>query len=83
MPCGCQKCGGTGYQGRFLLVEMLSVSPSELSAAILARSGTAAIERLASKSGMTSRWQRACQAIDAGWTSPAEVRRVLGFSGRD
>jgi type II secretory ATPase GspE/PulE/Tfp pilus assembly ATPase PilB-like protein len=82
-PRGCQKCGGTGYLGRFLLVEMLPVSPSELSAAILARSGTAAIERLATEAGMTSRWQRACQAVDAGWTSPAEVRRVLGFQKRD
>jgi hypothetical protein len=39
------------------------------------------LERLAAEAGMSSRWQRACRAVDEGWTSPAEVRRVLGFSG--
>jgi general secretion pathway protein E len=81
MPHGCQKCGGTGYQGRFLLVEMLTLSRSELARAILADSDTAVIERSAVEAGMLTRWQRACRAVDAGLTSPAEVRRVLGFSG--
>jgi general secretion pathway protein E len=80
-PRGCDKCGGTGYQGRFLLVEMLTLSRSELARAILARSDTAVIERLAAEAGMLSRWQRGCRAVEAGLTSPAEVRRVLGFSG--
>lgn len=79
-PCGCERCGGTGYRGRFLLVEMLTLSHSELTRAVLGRSETAVIERLAIEAGMMSRWQRACQAVDQGWTSPAEVRRVLGFS---
>jgi len=76
---GCDACRGTGYQGRFLLVEMLTLSRSELSQAILSRSDTATIEKLALQSGMTGRWQRACRAVDDGLTSPAEVRRVLGF----
>ena len=28
---------------------------------------------------MITRWRRACQAIESGATSPAEVRRVLGL----
>jgi type II secretory ATPase GspE/PulE/Tfp pilus assembly ATPase PilB-like protein len=80
-PRGCERCGGTGYFGRFLLAEILTFSRTELAHAILARSETAAIERLAIEAGMTSRWQRAIQAVEAGLTSPAEVRRVLGFSG--
>lgn len=80
-PRGCDKCGGTGYQGRFLLVEMLALLRGELARAILARSETAVIERLAAEAGVLSRWQRGCHAVDAGLTSPAEVRRVLGFSG--
>jgi general secretion pathway protein E len=80
VPRGCDQCGGTGYQGRVLLVEMLTLSNSELACAILARSDTAAIEQLAGQGGMVSRWQRACRAVDDGLTSPAEVRRVLGFS---
>ena len=80
-PRGCDKCKGTGYSGRFLLVEMLTLSRSELARAILAHSETVVIERLAAEAGISSRWQRACRAVEEGWTSPAEVRRVLGFSG--
>ena len=29
---------------------------------------------------MTTIFQRACAAVDAGQTDPAEVRRVLGFA---
>ncbi len=79
-PCGCERCGGTGYQGRFLLAEMLLLSHSELTRAVLGRSETSVIEQLAVESGMLSRWRRACHAVNQGWTSPAEVRRVLGFS---
>lgn len=78
---GCAKCGGTGYQGRFLLVELLTLAHTELAQAILSRSDSATIERLAVEAGMITRWQRACRAVEDGWTSAAEVRRVLGFSG--
>jgi type II secretory ATPase GspE/PulE/Tfp pilus assembly ATPase PilB-like protein len=81
LPRGCPKCGGTGYQGRFLVVEMLTLSHTELARAILTRSDTTVMERLAIEAGMCSRWRRACHAVDEGLTSPAEVRRVLGFSG--
>jgi general secretion pathway protein E len=80
VPVGCQACGGTGYQGRFLLVEMLTPERTELGRAILSRADTADLEQLAVRAGMVTRWQRAYRAIEAGLTSPAEVRRVLGFS---
>lgn len=80
IPVGCQKCRGTGYRGRFLIVELVSLVRSDLGRAVLSRSDTADLEKLALKAGMISRWSRACNAIDAGLTSPAEVRRVLGFS---
>jgi len=80
LPIGCDRCGGTGYRGRFVLVEMLTAERTELGRAILSRSDTAALERLAVEAGMVTRWQKAHQALDAGLTSPAEVRRVLGFS---
>jgi general secretion pathway protein E len=79
-PRGCEQCGGTGYRGRFLLVEMLTLSRSNLAHAILAHSETAAMERLAVEAGMIDRWRRACRAVNEGLTSPAEVRRVLGVS---
>ena len=80
LPAGCPACGGTGYRGRLVLAEMLTPQRNELGQAILSRSDSSTLERLAVKAGMVTRWQRACQAIEAGLTSPAEVRRVLGFS---
>jgi general secretion pathway protein E len=80
LPVGCPACGGTGYRGRLVLAEMLTPQRNELGQAILSRSDSSTLERLAVKAGMVTRWQRACQAIDAGLTSAAEVRRVLGFS---
>ncbi len=80
VPRGCDACGGTGYQGRFLLAELLTLGRGELSHAILARSETSVIEKLAAAQGMVGRWQRACRAVNEGLTSPAEVHRVLGLS---
>ncbi len=80
LPAGCPACGETGYRGRFVLVEMLTCERTELGRAILSRCDTATLERLAVEAGMVTQWQRACQAVRGGLTSPAEVRRVLGFS---
>jgi type II secretory ATPase GspE/PulE/Tfp pilus assembly ATPase PilB-like protein len=79
IPAGCPECGGTGYHGRFVLTEMLLPRQTELGRAILSRSDAAELERLAVEAGMVPQGQRACEAVAAGWTSPAEVRRVLGF----
>jgi general secretion pathway protein E len=80
LPRGCEACGGTGYRGRFVLVEMLIPERSSVGRAILSRSDATTIERLAIEAGMISRWQRAIAAVRDGLTSPSEVRRVLGFS---
>jgi len=78
LPVGCDRCAGTGYLGRFVLVEMLRPQRSEMGRAILSRSDSTTIEQLAVASGMVTRWQRALEALRAGRTSPAEIRRVLG-----
>ena len=80
VPVGCDACGQTGYRGRYVLVEMLTPERTELGRAILSRSDSATLQRLAVEAGMVTRWQRAYQAVREGVTSPAEVRRVLGFS---
>jgi general secretion pathway protein E len=79
-PAGCPDCRGTGYKYRLLVSELCVIVGSSLARALLNRADTSALERLASESGMTSRWQYAVQAVCKGDTSPAEVRRVLGFS---
>ena len=80
VPAGCDACGGTGYSGRTVLAEMLPLDDDALAQAILARSELAVLERRAIAAGMADRWARAAAAVEAGVTSPAEVRRVLGFS---
>lgn len=77
---GCENCSGTGYRGRTLLAELFTaVNKTELARAILSKSDAADLERLAVADGMVTCWQRAIAAIEAGTTSPAEIRRVLGF----
>jgi general secretion pathway protein E len=78
IPVGCEACRSTGYQGRFVLTEMLFPEANDLGRAILSRSDAARLEELAVASGMTTHWALACQAVEAGLTSPAEVRRSLG-----
>ncbi|HPM83148.1 MAG TPA: GspE/PulE family protein [Candidatus Anammoximicrobium sp.] len=80
LPVGCEQCHGTGYHGRMILAEMLQAECSDLGRAILDRSDTGRLEQLAIQAGMVTRWQRALEAVQAGMTSPQEIRRVLGFS---
>ena len=80
VPVGCEVCGGVGYRGRMVLAEMLSLGDAALGRALLARADVGEIEMCARAAGMIDRWQCATAAIDAGLTSPAEVRRVLGFA---
>ena len=79
VPVGCERCDQTGYSGRSVLAELLTVQRNDLGRAILSRSDAAALEELATASGMVSRWDRALTALESGVTSPAEIRRVLGF----
>lgn len=79
VPVGCEQCDQTGYSGRAVLAELLTVEKNDLGRAILSRSDAAALEELAVASGMISRWNRAVTALECGVTSPAEIRRVLGF----
>ena len=83
VPVGCKDCGGTGYLGRLALVELLLINSGEVGRAILARSDTRRLERVAIEAGMVTRWQRGLQAIEQGLTSPAELRRALGSFGDD
>jgi general secretion pathway protein E len=80
VPVGCGACGGSGYRGRMILAELLDPEKLGLGPAMLAKADVRVLEAQALAAGMVSRWRRASLAIEAGRTSPAEVRRVLGFS---
>ena len=78
-PVGCERCGGTGYRGRMIVSELLQPDLSGMGRAILSRGDATEIEGLAVQAGMMTLLRRASQAVEAGQTSPAEVRRVLGW----
>ena len=75
---GCDACHGSGYQGRAVLVEMLTPKRTEVARAILSKSDSSAIEAQAVQAGMQTRFDRALQALRQGVTSPREIRRVFG-----
>lgn len=76
---GCDLCSRTGYRGRGVVAEMLPPLVGELGSAVLNRRDATELARLAAAAGMTSVFARACAAVEAGRTDPAEVRRVLGL----
>lgn len=78
-PQGCDRCAGTGYSGRLLIAEMLRLADPALAQAVLQRADATVLEQIAVQGGMIRLFDRAVQAVEAGLTSPAEVRRVLGF----
>jgi type II secretory ATPase GspE/PulE/Tfp pilus assembly ATPase PilB-like protein len=78
---GCPQCSHTGYRGRVMLAEQLPPLVGDLGRAVLARSDARELARLAVTAGMTTVFERACRAAEAGVTDPAEIRRVLGFGG--
>ena len=76
---GCEQCGGTGYRGRMIVSELLQPDLSGMGRAILSRGDATEIEGLAVQAGMLTLLRRASVAVEAGETSSAEVRRVLGW----
>jgi type II secretory ATPase GspE/PulE/Tfp pilus assembly ATPase PilB-like protein len=76
MP-SCQRCAGTGYRGRLLLAEWLTLD-APLRQAIVARSDTLALENIASRSERPTLRQAAEQAVSACHTTRQEIERVLG-----
>lgn len=70
-------CRGTGYRGRSLLVEHLTLGPA-LRAAVLDRAGVERLEELARRDGLVPLAERARAAVASGVTTGAEVARVLG-----
>lgn len=81
VPVGCSACGQTGYGGRLLVAELLPVSRAPYAHELLVSVEAQHIERVAvTRGGMVTAWRQALQEVERGMTSPAEVRRVFGFS---
>lgn len=76
-PTGCERCAGSGYRGRLLLAELLTLD-DPMRQAILARSDTTTLEALAGRSRLGTLREAALNAVAQGRTTPHEIERVLG-----
>jgi type II secretory ATPase GspE/PulE/Tfp pilus assembly ATPase PilB-like protein len=74
---GCEKCSGTGYAGRVLLAELLTLD-EPLRHAILAKADTSALESATQSATRHSLWEAAADAVQTGITTREEIDRVLG-----
>ena len=80
LPNGCEKCTGTGYRGRMVITEMISLERPAVGQAVLERAETARLEKLAIERGMVPAKKRAIEAVENGESSPSEFRRVFGIA---
>ena len=78
-PVGCAECGQSGFRGRLPITESFPLGALQKPQGIWERSDAAAWEEQGRRVGMRDRWQAAREAIEAGRTTPAEVRRVMGW----
>ena len=75
-PCGCERCGGTGYRGRIVVYEILEITPA-IRLAMSRQGSIEEIEALAQRDGMKLLYEQAMSRALAGDTSVEEVLRVL------
>ena len=72
---GCRECNQTGYKGRAAIYEILQMG-RDIRELILQKASSDVIERKAQELGMASLIQNGWDNVNAGITTPEEVRRV-------
>ena len=82
VPVGCMRCNRTGYFGRLIISEYLDLRNAGHGSAILMKSDSRELYRLAIGCGMVPLAEQATEMVRQGKTSPAELRRVLGSGMR-
>jgi type II secretory ATPase GspE/PulE/Tfp pilus assembly ATPase PilB-like protein len=76
-PAGCDACAGTGYRGRLLLAELLTLHPA-LRRAVLAKADLFALQAAAAEAPQPTLAEAADDAVKRGVTTRSEIVRVLG-----
>jgi general secretion pathway protein E len=74
-PCGCERCGGSGYRGRLGVFELLELT-NELRELIGEKTDGSKVDAMAIRAGMTTMLDDGVAKCRAGLTSPAEILRV-------
>ena len=74
-PCGCERCGGTGYRGRLGVFEVLELT-NDIRELIGEKTDGLRIDQTAIRAGMATMLDDGLAKCRAGLTSPAEILRV-------
>lgn len=74
---GCDKCGHTGFSGRFGLYEQFDVD-AQIADAITNRASSAELRDLARKNGMRTLLELGLKSVQDGMTTWEEMLRVVG-----
>src|ERR1700744_3815527 len=75
VPCGCERCSGTGYRGRLGVFEILELT-DEIRSLIGEKTDGHKIDQIAIAAGMTTMVGDGVGKRRAGVASPAELLRV-------
>jgi type II secretory ATPase GspE/PulE/Tfp pilus assembly ATPase PilB-like protein len=77
-PHGCKACGGTGFSGRTVIGEVLTID-GEIEDMIVNNCGDRAIAETAEKKGMGTMARNALEKVLSGVTCFQEVEREVSF----
>jgi type II secretory ATPase GspE/PulE/Tfp pilus assembly ATPase PilB-like protein len=73
---GCDQCQNTGFSGRTLVVELLTVA-QVFRDAVMQKLATKALQEIAVQQGMQTMWQRGLRRVYSGQTTLEEIMRVI------
>jgi general secretion pathway protein E len=73
---GCNACAGTGYLGRIVISEVLSLN-QEFRKALMNNANADELKVVAQRAGMTTMWHDGMLKVKAGITTPSEVLRTI------
>lgn len=80
-PIGCKRCNYTGYRGRMAIMELLMID-SDIDAMVARRSHLDEIRKVALEKGFITLAEDGIRRIMEGYTSLAEVGRVIDLTSR-
>lgn len=75
---GCNACGGSGYQGRSAVFEIIEITP-EMQDLIIHNPSSRDIEKLARKQGSAPMFDDGIDKVKSGITTITEVLRVVAL----
>lgn len=80
-PKGCKQCNQTGYRGRIAIIELLRID-SDMDSLISRRAHLDELKKMALDKGFVTLAEDGVRRIIEGYTSLAEVMRVIDLTSR-